>query len=66
LGLRDIGKIKSLRTLDLCGTGVTDDGLRSLSGLTELRTLYVDSTKITDDGINELKKSLPHIRKGRY
>lgn len=55
-GLR---KLRSLTTLGLSGTGLTDEGLDNLSGLVLLRTLYVeDNPSLTGEAVDELSATL--------
>jgi hypothetical protein len=44
-----------LRSLDLEGTEVTDEGLKSLGLLTQLRSLNLEGTHITDAGLEYLQ-----------
>lgn len=47
---------KSLQTLDLTNTQITDEGLRSLISLPKLRNLRVGGTSITVDGMRDFLK----------
>ena len=51
-----LAELKSLQTLDLTGSKVTDAGLAALKNLSEIRTLYLGSTQVTDAGLKELKQ----------
>ena len=44
-----------LRSLDLWGTGITDEGLEHLGGLKNLQGLCVSDTLVTDHGLLRLK-----------
>ncbi|HID21733.1 MAG TPA: hypothetical protein EYP14_04955, partial [Planctomycetaceae bacterium] len=44
-----------LESLDLRGTGLTDDGLPRLSGLSRLKELHLAETAITDAGLKHLE-----------
>ena len=43
-----------MRSLELSGTQITDDGIAHLKGLGELEFLDLSSTEITDDGLRQL------------
>lgn len=69
--LNHVQFLTRLESLDLAGTGVTDDGLATLIGLQRLKTLNLTSTRITNDGLVNLRKlsrlktlSLSGFRKG--
>jgi len=53
-GLKQLAGLKSLQTLDLCGTKVTDAGLKELAGLKSLKGLNLQQTQATDAGLKEL------------
>ena len=53
-GLKELAELKSLHTLYLGGTQVTDAGLKELAGLKSLHTLDHRGTKVTDAGLKEL------------
>lgn len=55
-----LGAFKSLTTVGLGHTGITDAGLEKLGKLTQLNTLYIDNTLVTDAGLKELKP-LQHL-----
>jgi hypothetical protein len=50
-----LASFKSLTTVGLGRTGLTNAGLGKLSGLKQLTTLYIDNTQINDAGLNHLK-----------
>jgi hypothetical protein len=60
--LHHIGRLTSLRELQLDGTPVTDAGLQELSGLNNLKELFVAETQVTDTGVAELQRALPTLR----
>lgn len=47
--------LNGLRTLDLGGTAITNDGLAHLKDVTGLKTLILYGTGITDDGVKYLE-----------
>ena len=47
------------KTLDLCGTKITDDGLQHLMGLQELKKVNLLKTGVTDEGLKKLQKVFP-------
>ena len=61
-GLKELAGLKSLQTLNLIGTPVTDEGLKELAGLMSLQTLYLGGTQVTGVGVAELRKALPECR----
>jgi hypothetical protein len=54
-GLRYVGTLKSLDTLNLTLTPISDPPLVQLKGLTNLRSLYLASTKVKGEGLRHLK-----------
>ncbi|WP_088253027.1 hypothetical protein [Fimbriiglobus ruber] len=59
-GLAYFQNCKAIKTAQLAGTKVTDQGILQLcKDWTELVTLDIDATKITPSGVEELKKILP-------
>lgn len=53
--LAALGKIKSLKKLNLWRDAITDEGVSQLAGLTELKWLNLDNTQATDAGLKHLK-----------
>lgn len=51
-----LSPFKKLRQLDLCGSGITDDGLGKLAELRmkNLESLYLSHTSVTSDGLAHL------------
>jgi len=62
VGLKEVAGVKSLQTLFLNGTKVTDAGLVHLHRLAELKTLNLQQTPVTAQGIAALHKALPGCR----
>ena len=56
---KKLAGLKSLESLLLSGTQITDAGLKELAGLKSLSTLWLNSTQITDAGLKELQQALP-------
>ncbi len=54
--LKELAKMKSLRSLNLDHTHVSDAGIAELTGLEDLRSLHLQLTDITDAGLKELAK----------
>ena len=54
--IKQLGRLKQLRKLDLSNTQTADDTARELAGLTQLKVLHVYGTRITDVGMGELAK----------
>ena len=50
----ELAGLKSLQTLSLSGTGVTDAGLKELAGFESLQTLDLSLTGVTGAGLKEL------------
>ena len=59
-GLEQIGKLTSLKILNLTDTAVSDDGLKQLTGLKNLTELRLELTRVTDAGAAAAKLSLPN------
>lgn len=57
-----IKELKSLKSLDLRHTQITDDGLRYLTGFGNLELLHVTGMSISSVELVNLKKSLPNCR----
>jgi hypothetical protein len=55
-GLKDVAKLKNLKSLDLGGTRITDLGLKDVAKLQKLEDLDLSSTKITTAGLREVAK----------
>jgi hypothetical protein len=54
--LASLAPLSQVRSLDLCGSRITDAGLRHLAGMTKLRELDLGSTEITDAGLAHLAR----------
>ena len=52
--LASLTPLTQVRSLDLCGSRITDTGLRHLAGMTKLGNLDLGFTKITDAGLAHL------------
>jgi hypothetical protein len=50
---------RSVISVGLGGTRVSDEGLVHLNGLTELQSLEMDGTQVSDAGLAELRAGLP-------
>jgi hypothetical protein len=64
-GDRELSRLidfSALVSLDLSGTGVTDDGLILLLSFPRLQTLTLTNTKVTDSGIKRLKDMKPGLK----
>ena len=55
-GLALMKGLKSVLSLHLGGTDMTDEGLRHLAGLTSLKRLHLEKTKLSDAGLAHLAK----------
>jgi len=55
-GIKEVAKLKRLRSLLLVKTGITDAGLRDLATLPELLSVTISGSDITDAGLKELAK----------
>jgi len=55
-GLRHLGDLHELQSLNLRGADVSDQGLEHLQGLRQLKHLTLDSPHITNAGLDHLKK----------
>jgi internalin A len=53
-GLKEVAKIKALRTVELSHTNITDAGLKELAALTNLHALSVTATRVSDTGAEYL------------
>lgn len=51
---RQLATLQSLESVDLSGTGITDEGLAALAKLPALTTLKLSATGVTDDGLATL------------
>jgi hypothetical protein len=60
--LRELAKLKDLKTLYLNVTQVTGDGLEALAHFPALRELHVNESQLTTDGIRHLQ-ALHQLRK---
>ena len=54
-GMESIGKLTSLKKLNLWRDALTDDGVRQLAGLTNLEWLNLDNTQLSDAGLDSLQ-----------
>ena len=59
MGIKELGELRNLTSLDLGGARVTDGGIIELGKLSNLTKLNIKVTQATDAGITELKKSMP-------
>jgi hypothetical protein len=57
-----LARQKSLETLSLSDTPITDDGLEHLGDLKNLQTLSLQNTAITDAGLESLTR-LPQLQR---
>jgi WD40 repeat protein len=57
--MKELGRQKQLRVLDLSGQPVTNAGLEELAGLTKLQVLDLRRTQATEAGAANLKAKLP-------
>jgi hypothetical protein len=62
---RRVAALGGLRSLNLAGDKVTDEGLKELAALKQLRKLVLTRTKVTDDGVAALEKALPDCKISR-
>jgi uncharacterized protein (TIGR03067 family) len=53
---------RTLRSIDLANSPITDQGLRSLTGLTALRQLNLKGTDVTVSGVKYLKQFVPKLK----
>jgi Leucine-rich repeat (LRR) protein len=54
-GLKELGRLKTLQSLDLTGTPVTEKGLKELAGLKNLQELNLSYTGVEDATLKQLK-----------
>jgi hypothetical protein len=59
-GLKEIARLKGIKTLSLWFTPVDDDGLKELSELPELKQLFLKGTRVTGATLSALA-GLPHL-----
>ena len=52
-------KIPNLKTLDLRGTHVTDDGLDNLAAIDSLEFVTLQQSGVSPEGVERLRKALP-------
>jgi hypothetical protein len=52
--LAGMATMKSLESLDLGRSGITDHGLRSVASLANLTSLYVPDTSISDEAMKSI------------
>jgi hypothetical protein len=52
--MKELAGLKSLHSLELFGTDVTDIGLKELAGVKSLRWLDLGQTQVTDAGLDDL------------
>lgn len=57
IGVSELAKINSLRSIDLGGTKITDESLKSLASLKQLRRLNLRKTGVTDAGLVQLQSN---------
>ncbi|MBB75702.1 MAG: hypothetical protein CMJ75_14450 [Planctomycetaceae bacterium] len=58
--LVQVAKIRSLKTLNLRDTPITDAGVEYLTSLKKLRTLSIGNSQITEAGVAKLQQALPN------
>jgi hypothetical protein len=56
-----IAELKSLTSLYLTDTKITDEALKYFENLTGLKYLEVKETEVTNEAARELKKTLPYL-----
>ncbi|MBX3449970.1 MAG: hypothetical protein KF777_10445 [Planctomycetaceae bacterium] len=61
-GLKQLSALPNLRTLDVLGTKVTNEGVASIAKITSLESLRFTGQQLKDDGAAELAK-MPNLRK---
>jgi Leucine-rich repeat (LRR) protein len=59
--LVQLTKIPNLKSLDLEGTRIGDEGIEHLHGISSLEFVSLRTTAVTREGITNLKKALPKI-----
>lgn len=60
--IRHLSGHKKLAALDVCGSGITDDGFTELVKIKQLEILDISQTKVTDQGLKKLA-GLQEIRR---
>jgi hypothetical protein len=60
--MRYLAKLKSLESLSLRGSEITDAGLVHLREHRSLTYLGMFGTKVTEEGMAKLKKTIPALR----
>jgi len=58
-GMKHVGEMTQLESLNLNGLPITNSGLRELHHLKRLKTLSLYVTKITPDGIKRFQRAVP-------
>jgi len=62
LGIAALQNQKTLRTLWLAGTSITDQSIDVFVTLPKLEALHVEGSMITSDGWQRLLKAMPRLR----
>jgi internalin A len=57
--VKELASLKSIGSLELSFTKVTDAGAKKLAAFKHLYWLDLTQTKVTDAGIKELREALP-------
>jgi len=60
-GLMYLGKLPSLRYLDLCAVSCSSRGMKYLAPLTNIRALLLSDTTIDDSGVKTISEQFPRI-----
>ncbi|HEV3003669.1 MAG TPA: hypothetical protein VGX78_04380, partial [Pirellulales bacterium] len=60
--LEHVGKLRSLRILDLANTKVSADGLSHLKGLVKLEHLTLTGTQVNKSAVEKIQSALPKCR----
>jgi serine/threonine protein kinase len=55
-GMKNVCRIVTLRSLDVCDTDINDDGCTDLANLSRLRTLRLHKTLVTGQTLSEIAK----------